>query len=157
MQRIIAAAAAAVILAGAVAARAEDNAAILAPVHGFLDATDKAPDIDKAASYWTPSQSVVDEFAPYHWTGPKALRAWWAGFLEQNKKTGATDAVMTPDGPPRVEQTGRHAYVVQRASFGFKVKGQAMRLDGALTFALDRTKAGWKIAAFAWAGEKLTP
>jgi ketosteroid isomerase-like protein len=145
------AAAAALILAAGVAHAGEDKA-ILVPVDGFLKATDNG-DIDKALKFWGPDQAVLDEFAPYHWTGPRAVRTWWAGFVAQNKATGAKDAVMTRQGAPRIEQTGRHAYVVQRASVAFKVGGKPQRLDGVLTFALDRSGADWKIASFAWAGE----
>ncbi len=153
MKSFIVAAAIATSLGSAGQALAADDSGIMKPVNGFIDATGKAADINRAASYWTANQSMVDEFAPYHWTGPTAVRAWWAGFLADSKKSGATDAVVTSTAAPHIVQTPSHAYVVQPARVTLKVKGHPVREDGLLTFALDRTKAGWKIASCAWASQ----
>ena len=153
MKTVIAAAAAAFVLGLAGQTLAADNSAIMKPVNGFIEATGKAADINRAASYWTANQSMVDEFSPYHWTGPNAVRAWWAGFLEDSKKSGATDAVVITTAPPHILQTATHAYVVQPASVRLKVKGKPVAINGLLTFALDRTKAGWKIASCAWSDQ----
>ena len=153
MKTIIAAAAAAFTLSLAGQALAADDSAIMTPVNGFIEATGKAADINRAASYWTANQSMVDEFAPYHWTGPNAVRNWWAGFLADSKKSGATDAVVVTTARPHILQTATHAYVVQPARVELKVKGKPVAINGLLTFALDRTKAGWKIASCAWSDQ----
>ncbi len=157
MKTIIAALAAACALGMAGQSVAEDNSAILKPVNGFIDATGAAADIDRAASYWTANQSMLDEFAPYHWTGPNAVRTWWKGLLKDNKASGSSDVVVTATGAPRIQRSDRHAYVVQPAKVSFTTKGQHVALSGALTFALDRTKAGWKIASCAWTDLSPTP
>ncbi len=153
MKAIIVATAALIALATAGPAPAADDSAIMKPVNGFIDATGKAADINRAASYWTANQSMVDEFAPYHWTGPNAVRNWWAGFLADSKKSGATDAVVVTTARPHILQTATHAYVVQPARVELKVKGKPVAINGLLTFALDRTTAGWKIASCAWSDQ----
>ena len=150
MKIIIAAVVAACALSLAGQTLAEDNSGIMKPVNGFIEATGATPNIDLAASYWTANQSMVDEFAPYHWTGPNAVRTWWKGLLKDNKANGSSDVVVAVTAAPRIQRSGRHAYVVQPSSVSFNTKGQHVSVTGALTFALDRTKAGWKIASCAW-------
>ncbi len=150
MKTIIATIAAACVLSLAGQSLAEDNSGIMKPVNGFIEATGAAADIDRAASYWTANQSMVDEFAPYHWTGPNAVRTWWKGLLKDNKANGSSDVVVTSTAAARVQRSGLHAYVVQPANVSFNTKGQHVSVTGALTFALDRTKTGWKIASCAW-------
>jgi ketosteroid isomerase-like protein len=142
----------------ATAAQAANDAAVLACVNGFLDATaGSKPDIDKASRYWiSGEQTVVDEFAPYRWTGHRALRAWWTGVLAHNSKDPLTDMAMTRS-PPRVLEDGGHAYVVMPTRIQFKEKGQPHSLEGEQTFVLDHTAKGWKISSFAWSGAKATP
>ena len=157
MKTIIATIAAACVLSLAGQSLAEDNSAILKPVNGFMDATGAAADIDRAASYWTANQSMLDEFAPYHWTGPNAVRTWWKGLLKDNKANGSSDVTVTASASALVQHNDRHAYVVQPAKVSFTTKGQHISLTGALTFALDRTKTGWKIASCAWTDLSPTP
>ncbi len=137
-------------------ARAADDSALMTPVDGFLKATETG-DIAAALKFCGPSQVMVDEFAPYHWSGPKAVRTWWAGFEKVSKAGGATDVTLTHGAPSRVEQDAHHAYVVLPTVIAMKIKGQPLKQDGVLTFALDRSAKGWKLAAVAWAGPSPTP
>ena len=155
MKTITAAAAAASVLAFAGAAlAAEDTAGVMATINAFNDGlnTGKVP-----AAYMTASQSVVDEFAPHHWSGPGAVQAWWAAFGAFAKKTGMTEPAMKLAKPSRLEQGAGHAYAIVPAVFSFKQNGKPVHEDGAMTFAMDHTKAGWKISAFTWSGPRPTP
>ncbi len=148
MKRIGIAVVSAVLAFGAPALAAED--AVLEPIHGFIQASN-ANDLTHLSKYFTATPSLVDEFAPYHWSGPGAVQAWASGIAAASKQ-GMTDALLDY-GPPRlIQHQGRHAYVVAPCTVSFKMKGKAQRETGVLTFALDRTSRGWRIAAMAWSG-----
>ena len=150
-----AAAAAALVLAfGGAAWSADDATGVMAAINGFNDGlnTGKVP-----TAYMTASQSVVDEFAPHHWSGPKAVETWWAGFGAYSQKTGMTEPAMKLAKPSRLEHGGGHAYVIVPSVFSFKQNGKPMHEDGQMTFALDHTKGEWKIASFVWSGPRLRP
>ena len=154
LKTIIAITALATALASAGAASAEDTSAVMAPVDGFLQAFNTHAPL---SPYFGPSQSVVDEFAPHHWTGPRAVRTWSAGWAAVCKAQGVTGEVGVRGAPTRIEQDARHAYVIVPIVFTYKVNGADGREDGVMSLALDHTTSGWKIAAFAWAGGKPTP
>ena len=132
----------------AFAGKAEDAA--LAPVHLFIDATNKG-DMKAGAAAYTQSPSIIDEFAPYHWQGPTAYADWLAAFEAKSKAQGLTDPVMTLLKPTKVTVTGDEAYAVVPALYDFKLKGVAYREHGSFSFALAKTAEGWRIAAWGWA------
>lgn len=132
----------------AFAGTAEDAA--LAPVHLFIDSVNKG-DMKGAGAAYTASPSIVDEFAPYHWQGPNAYADWLAEFESKSKAQGLTEPVMTLLKPTRVVVTGDHAYAVLPALYDFKLNGKPVREHGTFSFALAKTKDGWRIAAWAWA------
>ena len=146
--RLFAVAAAALVMAGAGGAAAADNSALMATINGFDNAFNTGKPID---AYLAPgSQSVIDDFAPHHWSGPGAIKAWGADFAAYAKRSGLTEGVVKVRAPSHVQQDAAHAYVVVPATFTFKLKGAPQHEDGAMTVALDRYRSGWKIAAFAW-------
>ena len=57
----------------------------------------------------------------------------------------------------REVNSGATAYVVIDAVYTFKQKGVAMREPAQMTYALKRTKSGWKIAAWSWTGPDPVP
>ena len=154
--RVITVAAIAALALGAPCAMAQDNTAVMKPIDGFIKSTGQGR-LAEAAGYFTPSHSIIDEFAPYHWSGPKAVTTWWAGFVADSKTSGMTDADMAMGAPTRVLTTAHHAYVVAPAVLTFKLKGAPGRETGTFAFSLDKTPKGWRIAAFSWAGDKPQP
>jgi hypothetical protein len=154
MRAILIAATAALLLAGAQSALAADATAVMKPINGFVAAANANKPM---SAYVTASQSVIDEFPPHHWTGPSAVKTWWADLDALSKKQGISDVALTLSQPTRVEQGADHAYVVAPAVVTYKQKAKSVREDGSMTFALDHSKAGWKIAALSWNGGKVTP
>jgi hypothetical protein len=143
-------ASAVVALAGPALA-AEDNSALLAPIHGFVKESN-ANQMGRLSRFFTASPSLLDEFAPYHWSGPGAVQAWASGLTAASKQQGLSDAILDFGAPKLIQRQGRHAYVVAPCTVTFKVKGKAQRESGSMTFAMDQTPRGWRIAALAWTG-----
>ena len=132
----------------AFAGAAEDAA--LAPVHHFVDSVN-AGDMKGAAAAYAPEASIIDEFAPYRWQGPRAYAGWLADFEAKSKAQGLTEPMMTLLKPTRVVVSGDHAYAVLPALYDFKLKGKPIREFGTFSFALTKTMEGWRIAAWGWA------
>ena len=133
----------------AFAGKAEDAAA-LAPVHQFIDATNKG-DMKAGAASFAPGASIIDEFAPYHWQGDNAFAQWSADFDAQAKAGAITDGVIALEAPHRVLLTAAHGYAVIPARYDFKDHGHPVHERGTFTFALTQTAQGWRIAAWSWA------
>jgi hypothetical protein len=148
----LAAAAAAALLAQP--ALAADTAGMMKAANGFIEATNQG---QAGEQYYVASPSIVDEVAPHHWSGPNAVKSWWTAVGAWAKANGASDMVVKLGAPTRAEQTGEHGYLVAPAVFTYKLKGKAEREEAAMSFALDHSKSGWRIASWAWAGGPTKP
>jgi ketosteroid isomerase-like protein len=132
------------------AAAKSPPAAVMAPINAMLAATnaDKGAEL---AAYYTPDAVVVDEFAPYAWTGPAAAAQWWAGVDKQIAAMG-THAIHAAAQPIKhFDVTGDSAYVVVPLIISYAVKGKPGHETGLFTLALRRSGGQWKIATQTWA------
>ena len=129
--------------------------AVLAPVHIFIDAMNKA-DVNAAAAAFTPDVTMVDEFAPFLWRGPHALAQWAADGEAAGKAAKMSDQSMALGTPLSVAIAGSRAYAIVPAQLDFKEAGRPVRETGRFTFALTKTGAGWRIAAWSWAKQSIS-
>ena len=132
------------------------NAQLEAPIHQFIDSFNKG-DAKAAAATHLASPVIVDEVPPHVWVGPKAFASWAADLDKNDKATGISEEVVTLGKVVREVNSGATAYVVIDAVYTFKQKGVAMREPAQMTYALKRTKSGWKIAAWSWTGPDPVP
>ena len=134
----------ATLLAPAMAAPAEDVA--LAPIKQFFDGMNTG-DAKKAAGAYAASASIIDEFAPHHWSSFADWNRDLGGFF---KAGGVSDFHMT-QSPPSFKQLGAaQAYAVVPTVPTYKIKGKATTEKGIFTFAMAKEAGGWRIAAWAW-------
>jgi len=138
---------------GTQAATADD---VTAPITAFLDAFDKG-DLKTAAAQTTGSLTIIDEVAPYTWTGPNGLTGWAGDLIGGDAKAGLSGESVAISTPSRIETSGDNAYVVVPAVYTFKDHGAPMREAAQMTFALHKDAGGWKIAAWTWTGPKASP
>lgn len=148
--KLVAAAAAAALLF-AVPAFAEDNAEVMAPIHAFLDGMDSG-NIPMAAAAFTTSPTILDEVPPFHFSGATAFMDWGQAYGKDSAANGDTEGKLTLTGVQRVRVSGDNAYVVATGDYSFKRKGTPMVEHASITFALDKTASGWKIASWAFGG-----
>jgi ketosteroid isomerase-like protein len=151
---IVSAGAIALITGYAHAASPQDD--ITAPITAFVAAFDKG-DMKTAAAQTADSLTIIDEVAPYSWTGPNALSGWAGALIGGDAKAGISGESVAISPPSRIEADGEDAYVVVPAVYSFKNHGEPMREAAQMTFALHRGAAGWKIAAWTWTGPQATP
>jgi hypothetical protein len=150
----LAAAAAALAVFGGATMAAGDDAAVMATINGFNDALNSQK---PTGPYLAASQTAIDEFAPYHWSGSTGVQDWATAFGGFMQKGGITEPLLKLGQPSRIEHDGAHAYAIVPAEFTFKQKGQTMHEHGSFAFALDEAPDGWKIASFSWSGPRPAP
>ncbi len=144
MTRIAIFAVAALLLAAPACASDADD--VMVPVKAFVAAIDKG-DMAAAAATHVAAPNIVDEFPAHHWT---SFAGWGADFGKFAAANGDTDARLDIVKTGRVLVEGDHAYAVVATDFSFKRKGAPMMEHGTITYALDKTADGWRIAAWTW-------
>jgi len=130
-------------------AAASDATDIAAAVNASNDALNKN-DVAGAAGYYAPEASIIDEFSPHLWTGPKAFAQWGADFGVYAAGQKMTDPWVTLSTPTFVHVNGDRAYIVFPADFAFKLAGKPTHEPGFQTFAMQKIAAKWKIAGWTW-------
>ena len=146
-QAIVAGAVLALVAAGSALASDEDD--VTAEINAFIGAVNTG-DFKAAAATHVDAPSIVDEFPPHHWQGPTAFNDWLADFGKDSAARKVTDSKLKPHSAKRLIVEGDHAYVVMPTDYTFKQNGKTMAEYGTITYALDKTTTGWRIAAWAF-------
>ena len=146
---------AASLLASAATAAPAPN--VTAPIKQFLDGFNTGDTKSAFAAYASGDVAIVDEFAPHAWIGPKAPQEWAAEYDRHAAATGVSEGIVKYGKPTRTEIGSAHAYVIIPTVYTYKEKGKPMAEEGQMAYALDATKAGWKIRAWTWSGVKPHP
>lgn len=134
--------------ANVIAASPQD--AVMSTLHQFMDGFNRN-DAKTALAACAGSASIVDEFPPHEWQGPRACEHWANALDADNAKHGITGGVVTLAKPLRVDVTGDRAYAVVPANYTYKQNGKPVNETNSLfTVALVRTSAGWRITGWAW-------
>ena len=155
MQSLILRAVVCVGLMGTAAYAQTPDPQVAAPIQKFIDAFNKGDIAGASATHAKEADLVIlDEVAPYLWTGPQAFDKWLGDLDGDSKKNGITDQKVTIGPPTRIETSGAVAYVVVPAVYTFKQKGVPMRERAQMTFALKKGASGWMIHGWTWTGPK---
>ncbi len=142
--------AAVVCVAAPVVSARDHYAAVEAPIRAMMDGFNKG-DIGAVKALHVEAPTIVDNVAPFRWSGPNAFDEWLAALGKWETSEGITGGKVT--FAPVVDEVvqGNRAYVVTRCTYVFKQKGHVMREDGYTSFVLVRTAAGWKVESWSWA------
>jgi len=128
---------------------ASERTEVMAPIHAFIDGMNKN-DMKTAAAAYTASPVIFDEFAPYHWSGPTAFADWGTDFGKDAAAHAVTGPKLVIGKARRIRIEGDRAYVVVPADYSFKAKGKTVMEHAQMTYTLDKTSTGWKIAGWAF-------
>jgi ketosteroid isomerase-like protein len=135
----------------ATSAFASEKTDVVAAVHQYFDNLDNDK-LQTSLAMCDSYVSILDEFPPHAWHGATACADWWKDFNAYNEKNGITDPVAALGTPWSVDVRGDRAYFVAPATYAYKQDGKPLKeLHSVFTVALRRTKAGWRITAWAWA------
>lgn len=114
-------------------------------------------DIKLAKSAHVAMPEIVDDIAPFHWSGKGSFDRWLANLVRSEKAEGKTGGAVAL-GEPLVEKvSGTRAYVVTPSTYTFRQGGKTFRETGTMTFVLTKTAAGWKIAGWTWSSPESVP
>ncbi|MEG3146455.1 hypothetical protein U1839_17520 [Sphingomonas sp. RT2P30] len=127
------------------------DAAVEAPIRTFVASFNKG-DVPAAAATHDRDVAIIDEVAPYRWSGAGAFDGWLAALAADSRAKGITDQSVTISDPTRELVTGADAYVVVPAVYRFRQKGVAMTETAQFAFSLHKGEAGWKISGWTWTG-----
>ncbi len=136
---------------------AAQDAAVEAPIKTFLDSFNKGDVASAMATHISTGATIVDEVAPFVWSGAKSFTDWGASYDVDAKAKGITEPGVSIGTPTRELVAGNNAYVIVPSVYTFKQKGVAMREAAQMTFALVKTAGGWRIAAWTWTGPDPVP
>lgn len=155
MQRTLSLAAMALclFLLGATTTRAAtDPTPAVAPVEALFSAIN-ADDGAKIAATYAPDAIIVDEFAPFRWSGASAGAEFWKSFGVLQKAEGLSE-VRVRHGDFKFlayDDAKASAYVVAPTTIDFTLKGKPGTETGQWAFVLTKTAPGWLISSSAWA------
>ena len=131
-------------------AAAGPSATVMAPIEAVIAATNTG-DLSKLNSYFTPDAVVVDEFAPYRWSGPNAGVRWWTGAEKFAAKGHVAKMRAAAQAVKFYGASGNEAYVVVPLVLTFTMDAKPERETGLATFTLRRSVGTWKISTLTWA------
>ena len=125
---------------------------LTAPIHQFIDGFNTGDVKSAYASYAAGDITIIDEFAPHRWTGPKAPQEWAAEYDKHARATGVSDGLVKYGDPTRTEVEGNAAYVIIPTVYLYKEHGRPTAEEGQMTFVLSKIDGAWKIKSWTWSG-----
>ena len=100
---------------------------------------------------------IIDEFAPYSWSGSKSVKTWLDAYDADAAKRGISNGRMDYEKPIQANSDGSSAYVVLPTLYSFEQNGRKMAGKGSMTFVMAKTGDAWKISSWTYSGATPTP
>lgn len=98
----------------------------------------------------TSNPTIVDEFAPYAWTGAGAIDRYTAALKAWLSANGLADLRVVIDTPRYWDVSGDRAWMSLPATFIYNAGGKANAEAGAYAMVFVRTGGHWRISSWAW-------
>ena len=143
---------AALALSSSARAEATDEADVAKTAQAIIDAFN-AVNIPAFSRLIATDYVTVDEFAPFLFTGPAALRSWGVGALAYAKRAGRTETRCKMAAPLQNQVDGDRAYYVAPIECVTNVNGTPQHQSGVQTFVLSRQADGWRANFISYSGE----
>ena len=124
-------------------------AAIMQPITAVFNAGNSG-NFKLLHAQYTPSSTIVDEFAPFEWTGANAQDRWFADFGKGAEEFKMTQIKLVAGAPKYHYVAGTRAYVVVPATVSANISGKPYTESGTIAFTLRQVGADWKISGQAW-------
>jgi hypothetical protein len=142
------------ITAGAARADDIDFTAITAPAHRLIEAINH-PSAKPPAHVFTKDAVVLDDFAPYHWSGKTNGKLWYGALVgttpEASKAFADMQAVLSVEAPKFARVTGDAGYYVLPATFLFTDGGKRVHQTGQWVINVKKVGGEWLIDGHAFA------
>ena len=127
----------------------EVPSAMMASIYAFAngDATANAAQLKAACM---PNATIIDEFAPYQWSGAGSAERYAADVKAFFKASDLTDVHVAIEDPRYWDAKGDSAWVSVPATFWFVMGGKHATESGEFTFVLTKINDAWKVKTSAW-------
>ncbi len=126
------------------------TAALLRPIDVLVRGID-ARSAGTVASAYVFAPAIVDEFAPFRWSGGAAAARWYRDFSGVATTAALEHIRVIRHAPSYVMVSGGRAWLVVPTDYLYDVAGKAQRESAAWTFVLVSGARGWRIEASTWA------
>ena len=127
-----------------------------AAVTGLLDKFNGG-DIKAFAAAHREGALIIDEFAPYQWSGAGSIKQWGADYTRDAEARGIKAGRIDYAKPIQASSDGTAAYIVLPTTYRFEQKGKKMAGKGSMTFVMAKVGSEWKIASWTYSGATPTP
>lgn len=129
---------------------ATDSQAIAATIGALQDSLNTL-DVPKLFGIHTENPTVLDEFAPFAWSGKDSLKGWLTDFGAWAKANNVAGTKLALGAPEALNVAGDRAYATVPSTITFTDKaGKATPTLGQFAFLLVRQGTTWKIAGWAY-------
>lgn len=133
----------------AAAAPAQPSAAMMKPVRALLSALNSSS-AAPAQGALTSTATIVDEFAPYRWSGPSAAAAYLSSFGSMLKAQKISNVHGSLGRVSAFNRTGNRVYMVIATDVAATMSGKRSVEHGTWTFTLESSGATWQIDSVTW-------
>ena len=132
------------------AATAADHQAVTEVITALADSLNTL-NIPKLIGLHTDTPTILDEFAPFAWSGKDAVKAWLGDFGAWAKASDVAGTHVQFGAPGALNVAGDRAYATVPSTITFTSKtGVATATLGQFAFLLVRQGTSWKIAGWAY-------
>ena len=100
---------------------------------------------------------IIDEFAPYSWSGSGSAKSWIDSYAKDAAARGISDGRVDYAQPIQANSVGTSAYIVLPTIYSFKQSGKAMAGKGSMTFVMVKAGQDWKVTSWTYSGATPTP
>lgn len=146
MQKLLAIAALCVAGPAVAAAPADDAVKAVTTVLDKFNAGDVQAFIDAHA----PDAVIIDEFAPYQWSGDGSVKRWLDDYSKDAAARKIEGGRMLYGRQTQGTSFGERAYVVLPTTYCLTEAGIPKAADGHMTFVMARSGEAWKIASWTY-------
>jgi hypothetical protein len=138
------------LLAPGFALAAPVDPAVMAPIVELAEGFNTGSPARITAAH-APAPVIVDEFAPYLWSGDQAVASWGAAYGAYAGGKGLTGGSVTLGEPTFAEVTGVAAYVISPSVIVETSKAGSEKHTGTFAFTLVKLADGWRIKSWSYA------
>jgi len=131
------------------------TSAMMVPINGIM-AAENANNPAMMKKFYTSSPVIIDEFAPYRWSGPNAVATYSADFGAFLAIGKDTQVHGTFADPSYFDATTNRVEIIMPTTFTFSMAGRPAADSGLWTFVLVENGGSWKAESSAWAITQLT-
>jgi hypothetical protein len=97
-----------------------------------------------------PEPVIVENFAPYLFSGADSLSRWAAGFAAHAREGGLSELSVRFGKAHDLSLSGSRAHFSLPTTWTGRAKGTGFVEDGGWSFVLVRDGSAWAIACYAW-------